>query len=169
MARTCNTGLLLAAVIMVVGGTAFALRPRGPMLEWYRSGPIMRDGLPVRVQVLVPQGWEPEVQQTNGSGMHVALFRPRVRLGWLPAWLRKAFAPGASSGDGMGLVVGADSHAPDGSARMDACLTIPGYVAGQSVEGGWGAIKYLRVDRAEFEATHRQICESFQVIEEPQP
>jgi hypothetical protein len=172
----------IIGVVVVAGLAVLALWPLEPRLEWYTSNAFWVAGRPIRVRALVPSNWTDldskkaqKPQITNGSIRHAreeVSISQAVRMEWIPKWipsrLRRLFL---------------DDERLEPDAAVFLMIDAPGLYESTPVlarqfdglsharrdyyeSGKAFAIVYVRNNRAEFDATYRQICESFRVIRE---
>jgi hypothetical protein len=165
--------LLLAVAVLVF--VAFVLWPRGPRMELYTSPPLAYFGGTLRFQALVPAGWtagHPTVIQVRGD-------RPGKAYPWvqisppppspnLKSWFRKYMGEPDEAIAAIVMTGGWDQ--PHGPRAPGEVIVADGTLIGTRTArreiGGnpGGTIGYSRNRADEFEATYRQICESFKVI-----
>jgi hypothetical protein len=175
---TRPVGLLVLAAVVV-----FAFWFRGPQLEVFTSPPLTVKGTTIRLQGLVPEGWTTWPVVTKSSyaipagvpnmpsghrDSYLITLRPSGRLKWLPSFIRGYFVRPTDPEDRL-AIDWPDADGP-GIEQMRTAVFIPGEYAVYVAVRDWKAkfssrIVYARANRAEFEATYRQICESFKVIE----
>jgi len=157
-------------LLAVVGGVGFAVWPRGPELIRYVSPPMSIQGRTYHIEILVPGGWAPTGPHYI-EGVYYIQFLERKQgfMGFLwpvrrlfgreetDAWLEIAVGDTADERDEkIHLLIDAQP-AKDGSWTCRADRTI--------LTEPICDISYLRTKRNEFNATYRQICDSFKVVE----
>jgi hypothetical protein len=170
---------------------AYLLWPR-PALWLYTSPDVMVRGKPVRFQVLIPAGWKVTIRRREGeqiasyervgifSGIWsspIAFAEPAEPYRWLPAWLRRWVAQERRDG-GAFLVIDAQPAGPGDAnqpiTRSHSKLVILATKQGIEYEHAdrevvSGRLKYhlhyVRPDAEAFDATYRQVCESFEVVQ----
>jgi hypothetical protein len=169
---------IICGAVVAAGLAAFAFWPRPPRLRLYTSPPVRFGGERVRVQALIPQGWEVSTVR-NGR----LVFRPSIWHKRLPEWLGRNLADQERRDE---IVVRDRDLRPWLFSLYVRIVTTPVQIGRQFIPQPYVAhrgirlnrrnrmdsnvyIDYSRTDHAEFDATYRQICESFQVIRQPQP
>jgi hypothetical protein len=172
--------------VVVVGVAVFALWPRGPRLEWYSKSFAHNGGI-VKVEVLVPSGYEhyedlnyprydpPKQRKRILATLSWTRPRPRSLLDSLPEGMGRflrQFRPEYVC-ENVRVTVGDAEGEKDESVHVsvetDPMDHIPGqwYRASRSVMSEPRAnLEYGSYNHAEFNATYRQICNSFRVIRE---
>jgi hypothetical protein len=162
MARTRKTWMLLAAIVVVVGGSAFALWPRGPRLVAL-SVPVTAYGEHLKVRMLAPAGWGESVTVSSKGAVFISA-SPRTH--WVTKWIQVLTR---ATPEKHAYIVIQRNRWPDGV--IDRFVWHGKYLgmyhATASLPRCRYQLSYMRTNRAEFDATYRQICESFQVIRLP--
>jgi hypothetical protein len=141
----------------------------GPPPQLYTSPPVMAYGKKVRYRMRIPAGWEVHVPGRMFDFSPV--FAGASRYTYLPL---SAVPPGdTSAGHERGaLQVGTDgknfypnrSGPPNQVQRNLVAKQFHGYA--RILQGGrFYCIEYRTNDGQSFDATYRQICESFKVIQ----
>lgn len=167
--------ILFALVALVVAVAAYTLWPR-PRLVLYTSPGYTLDGKTVRLQMLAPAGWNMGWSWVSFPPPVEAIVsdRPSERFQWMPAVIRRFLNSGDEFGGSLIVV-----HAPPGRRSVaNGKIYVRSGRLPQNLGGGTYyravleltdhsgySISYTRTNRAEFEATYRQVCESFKVIE----
>jgi hypothetical protein len=171
LSRT-RPALAFLAVLAILGFLAAQNPP--PPLQVMTSNPVVIDGKPVRLQLLLPQGWiERGISVRNRTSAFPVFYAEpeQEKYPWLPAplrWLVSRPDPYSS------LTVFRDTKPPfmnrpcsgstkvtfnrggiSGSFRHSACKL--------AVSGGF-RIEYQRSDERAFFATHVKITDSFQTL-----
>jgi hypothetical protein len=164
----------MVGVLVAAGVAVYALWPRGPKLEWYTSPRIPFEGKVVRVRSLVPVGWD-EVNSNWRVNTAISPGIPWLRVG--PKKRTSNFLDRLKR-----LLQGpAERNATIEFARevsRNSSVTYLMWPTGPTLRQGTYQetrrvgrdpvfrLTYSRDYRAEFNATYRQICDSFQVIRE---
>jgi len=86
--RSRRRRFLVVAVLLGLSALAFALLPRGPRLELYTSPLVSYKGKTVRMQLLIPEGWQslvvcPEEMFKQGYGRIDIATQVDVFPGWI--------------------------------------------------------------------------------------
>lgn len=168
---------IAVAALVGIGALAFALWPRGPALELYTSPPIVdSDGKSYVLQGLVPAGW---AQATFHGGRPLVHGHRAFRIhdymkphgpGWMPSWLHRLFHPREELYADIMLMVAIDgghnTDLIDHGVELETERSAGGTISAmRGIDAGPGFLVYYRRENlAEFNATYRQICESFKVI-----
>lgn len=176
MSRRARYAIVLLTTLCVVLG--WALWPRGPRLECYTSPPFLIAGrTSLRLRTLVPAGLTAiQVKSSDHNAFDVSWtdhmtigMGPQVRWKWLPERLRELlsgpqsagatfrvtpwFAPGSMPGQNALRVQRATSGGFPSEARITVwCKDV------------YCDISHKCSDPSLFDATYRQVCESFRVI-----
>jgi hypothetical protein len=155
---------LLAAILGMIW---LVFWPRGPRLEWYRSPYYTLNGKQVRVEVQVPEGWKrytplqsaADIQESNF--VFVRLDAPKRRT-WLPGWLQELCGWEEPFPCYMRICVWGRTTKISEDAGLhlaDHCaLWVPPFLPRAE-------LTYINRDVQHFNATYRQICESFRVVD----
>lgn len=174
----------LTITICVLAALSYAAWPRG--LELYTSPPITFHGKTVRLQALIPNGWVAYKPQTYGSsdipsfighrsipakGMVYVTIQPQNHpYGWMPEWLGR-WVHGSSQGEvfpavvlqwGLNSAEQSDHVVSTTSSTIGPKTSVVG-LRGSDADNGY-SIVYIRQKEDAFDATYRQICESFKVV-----
>lgn len=149
-----------SSVVLVLGfagALGWAAWPRGSRLALRVSVPFKVNGKTVRIQLLAPTDWgEWDIHESATDAFLTC--GPRERAPWLPAQIRSIFELGPEESAGMVVTVGVE---------VKVILKPGTYFKQQSFSCNPPAyLTYVRGNRAEFEATYRQICDSLRVIKD---
>lgn len=131
---------------------------------------------------MVPAGWNAE-GPVKSTGLYVSLRHrgiaektvneitikpPKLSRSWMSEWLRMRFYGPREDEAGLELYVGYNAAEEDNRIVRTEVKIDPRnswYVAARGFDTDKGySIVYGRQNRVEFEATYRQVCESFKVL-----
>lgn len=164
---------ILATLLALTALAVFtALWLRGTKLELYTSPPLLIDGQNVRLQALIPASWtvQSNTVQVYGVGTFPGVkIGPPARQRWLPNWLDRLFHAPKEQLAELSMAVGWNGSY--NGAVMTGIWHITGpeeldaYAISRGIEMKPGYyIYYLRGNKPDFDATYRQILDSFKVI-----
>jgi hypothetical protein len=169
---------------VAVAAAAFALSPRvpgevrEPRLEWYTSPPLFYRRHTFRVQVLIPRDWKPRISSVGGTSTAPTsfdppsiYFQPRVARSTLSQQLEGVSLAVSEALAQLSFQVG---KLPDEvKEETTRVFSLPESFRRTSY---WLEVRrnvgmpyqlvYTRTNGPEFNATQRQICDSFKVIRE---
>jgi hypothetical protein len=186
MVSTRKTGLLAAVVLTgICMAAAFAPRREKGPLHWHESASFPHRGRPTRVKLLIPTGWAPvkEASPAGTDNYTIVLKPPQRFLPWLPSWARRWFGGPVRKvdpKDELSVFVG-ETIAPFESGviqlqeewawnwwsrgqKNGTDSPVISTTAWRRVPDFAAVVYYTRADRAEFDATHVQVCESLEII-----
>jgi hypothetical protein len=174
------TGMAAAAIV-------WAVSPSGGRLKLYTSPPLTINGKTVRLQALMPERWEAEPPSYSsgsrsltqvGAGRYVLIvgptqmirIKPQPEKDWRPSWMRSLFPARDAEDPWISMIYGWSSsdlgvrvyRRPPSSSWPKRFYNV---TRGLEEHGG-GYMSYYRENEPEFDATYRQIIESFRVIPE---
>jgi hypothetical protein len=152
-----KTAIFVAFIAIVIAVTAAQLRYRETELEWYSTN---FNG--TQIKFLTPLGWRPPNVSVRESGT----LRPPGRPLWYRSWMGSLFTSNLSSDDRIMLWMGANTVSVcDGQLTIHLAEAKYKYCAFQSLPGDSRFIlSYTRTDKRIFDATHKRICDSLQLV-----
>lgn len=168
-----------AQIVAIVALTACVLtiasRPTPPSLQLYTSPIVTIPGSATQVQLLIPFGWvadpvKPPGQIYVGRAMILApsiSIHPARKWKWAPRWLVGRIFPEPEAGAEIVLTFDRGRHEDDETHQFTIHVNgVELNVANRELQErrGYG-IHYLRSDREQFNATFREVCDSFKVIQ----
>lgn len=174
--RTRITGITAAAVVAIL---AWSVWPRGTGLVPYITPPLTLGTETVQLHAQIPAGWEVHAAQTNsmffsgvgGTQKSVPIsvsisITPVVRAAWMPHWIRQRLF-GATEKSAEVYLAYSDWESVGGEKVYTFVDHIDGmarYHARRDLGPGLGFIVYQRTNRAEFDATYKDVCASLKVV-----
>ena len=165
--------LLIAAIALAALCVALALSPRAARFETYTSPVYPYGDIQYRFQIRVPVGWGVRGRNMAGAQPLVLEPLPDRRFNWLPHWLRKLLVKEPLIGGNVLLfsgpiVTSSGIAARDGQVHIDHVGNSTGLAERIAfritADPPHATVLYQNPNTEEFDATYRQICESFKVI-----
>ena len=167
------------AAVVVAGVAVLVLWPRAPRLEPYTTPSLVLGGDTIQITALVPAGWTADdvayyttdwreaLQESPEADLAVVSVRPRGTVSRWTAWLNQLLGRIHEVNSDICLSVSTRPRlAFRGTQVLNQPSPAPVYAKRQLLAPLEALIVYERDDRRAFDATCRQICESFRVISE---